>query len=427
MYIYVVEKGDVLWKIADHYDTNIDEIIKLNNLKDPDLLLVGESLLIPTENSTYMVMPGDTLWMIAQKYGIPVQDIIAVNPMINPDMIYPNTMINIPRREKPTIDVNGFTYFLGEDGSEVVDSLSPYLTYISPFAYIVKEDGNLEPINDEPIISSANQDDVVPIMVIVNFAYNIAGENIADSVLNNLEFVENLQNNIINEMKEKGYKGLNVDFEYVLPKDQYSYNMFLRTTAEKLHNEGFFLSTSLAPKTSAEQRGLLYEAHDYEIHGDIADFVVLMTYEWGWRGGPPRAISPVNEMERVLDYAVSVIPKDKILMGFQIYARDWTLPFSENRPAETISIQDAIDLAKKHKVQIQYDYTAQSPFFRYADDTGNIHEVWFEDARSAQAKFDLVRDYDLKGLSYWGLGYDFPQNWYLLEDNFNIRKIENNQ
>jgi spore germination protein len=52
-----------------------------------------------------------------------------------------------------------------------------------------------------------------------------------------------------------------------------------------------------------------------------------------------------------------------------------------------------------------------------------MHEVWFEDARSAQAKFDTVKSYNLIGISYWALGYPFPQNWVLLEDNFTIKKL----
>jgi spore germination protein len=166
----------------------------------------------------------------------------------------------------------------------------------------------------------------------------------------------------------------------------------------------------------------LYEAHDYSAHGRLADFVVLMTYEWGWRGGIPRAISPLNEIKRVLDYAVSVIPKDKILMGFQIYARDWKIPFQEGDEATTISVQDAINLAYEHMAEIHYDYVSQSPYFHYRDAEGNIHEVWFEDARSAQAKFDTVKEYGLRGISYWGLGYEFPQNFPLLADNFQINK-----
>ena len=223
-------------------------------------------------------------------------------------------------------------------------------------------------------------------------------------------------------MKEKGYKGLNIDFENVFPADRENYNQFLQRAVDRLHPEGYFVSSALAPKTSAEQKGLLYEAHDYEAHGRIVDFVVLMTYEWGYRKGPAQAISPLNEIKRVLDYAVTVIPRDKILFGFQIYARDWLLPFVPGQEAETFSQQEAIRRAVQHKVAIQYDPVAQAPFFRYTDDEGRNHEVWFEDARSAQAKFDMVKNYHLRGISYWVLGYPFPQNWLLLGDNFTIRK-----
>ena len=147
-----------------------------------------------------------------------------------------------------------------------------------------------------------------------------------------------------------------------------------------------------------------------------------MTYEWGYRFGPPQAISPLNQIKRVLDYAVTVIPRDKIFFGFQIYARDWLLPHAEGQEAETFSQQEALRRAIESGATIQYDTVAQSPYFRYTDAQGRYHEVWFEDARSAQAKFDLVKDYHLRGISYWVLGYPYSQNWLLLEDNFTIRK-----
>jgi spore germination protein len=148
-----------------------------------------------------------------------------------------------------------------------------------------------------------------------------------------------------------------------------------------------------------------------------------MTYEWGWRKSPPQAISPLNQIKRVLDYALTVMPKEKIFFGFQIYARDWLLPHIAGQEAQTFSVQEAIARAAQYSVIIQYDTVAQSPFYRYTDAQGRMHEVWFEDARSAQAKFDLVKSYGLAGISYWALGYPFPQNWTLLEDNFTVRKL----
>nr|WP_312578667.1 LysM peptidoglycan-binding domain-containing protein [Sedimentibacter sp.] len=422
MVIYVVNWGDALWEIANYYGSSIDSIVEVNNLQNPDELLVGQSLIIPTGGTVYTVKYGDTLWKIAEKYGVSLQDLIDANNILNPNVLFPGTKLTIPERSKSAIEVNAYTYKLGDEAVPIVEGVSKDLTYLSPFAYLIKEDGSLEGIDDSAAIKTAISEDIIPMMSIANFSVTSKGENLAHVVLNNPQIIDDLLSNIVNIMKEKGYKGLNIDFENVLPVDRDAYTNFLKTTVDRLHKEGFFVSTALAPKYGPDQRGLLYEAHDYEAHGKIADFVILMTYEWGWRGSQPRAISPINEIERVLDYAVSVIPRDKILMGFQIYARDWKLPFTEGDTAETFSVQEAIDRAYKYKSTIQYDVISQSPFFIYTDENGIDHEVWFEDARSALAKFDLVKDYGLRGLSYWVLGYPYIQNWELLEDNFDIIK-----
>ena len=359
---------------------------------------------------------------MAQKFGVSLDNLIKINNIENVNLIYPGTVLVIPRKTRPNIDVNGYIYILGQEAVPIIEEAGEHLTYLSPFAYLIRENGTLQAISDVPAIQTAIAKDAIPMMSITNFTSTALGENLASVVLNSTQIIERLLANIITIMKEKGYEGLNVDFENVLPADRESYNRFLQQTVNRLHQEGFFVSTAVAPKTSGEQTGLLYEAHDYEAHGRIVDFVVLMTYEWGWRKGPPQAISPLNQIKRVLDYAVTVIPREKIFMGFQIYARDWLLPFAWGQEAETFSVQEAVSRAVRYGASIQYNTIAQSPFFRYTDSQGRAHEVWFEDARSAQAKFDAVKSYNLKGISYWALGYPFPQNWALLEDNFTIRK-----
>ena len=86
-----------------------------------------------------------------------------------------------------------------------------------------------------------------------------------------------------------------------------------------------------------------------------------------------------------------------------MYGYDWTLPFKQGTTAKAVSPQQAIALAARHKVDIQYDETAQAPFFHYTDENQRRHEVWFEDARSIQAKFNLIKELHLRGISYWKL------------------------
>ncbi|NLG93216.1 MAG: LysM peptidoglycan-binding domain-containing protein [Clostridiales bacterium] len=469
MLIHVVKSGESLWQIANSYNVPMESIISANGIYNPDVLVVGEALVIPLEDIVYIVQPGDTLWKIAQEHGISVQDILNNNSISNPDRIYPGLalyipvmrhrvqpgetlwliaqrynvslqnliqvnriedpnrivpgmLLIIPSKTRPVISVNGYIYMLGQAAVPIVRKDGGYLTYLSPFAYLIKEDASLQAIDDGPALQTAVSQGVVPMMAVTNFTATSRGENLASILLNSPEKTGQLLDNILEIMQQKGYKGLNIDFENVLPNDRMAYNRFLEQAAARMHANGYFLSTAVAPKTGPEHSGLLYEAHDYPAHGRIADFVILMTYEWGYRKGPPQPISPINKIREVLDYAVTVIPRDKIFLGFQIYARDWTLPHREGDEAETFSPQEAVARAAQYGAEIQYDYTAESPFYRYTDAQGRAHEVWFEDARSAQAKFNAVKDYHLGGISYWALGYPFPQNWVLLEDNFMVRR-----
>ncbi|MED3802837.1 LysM peptidoglycan-binding domain-containing protein [Lysinibacillus xylanilyticus] len=417
---HIVKRGDTLWSISQQYVVTMQSIITENHLTNPDVLTPGTRLIIPP--TTHIVLPGETLSQIAMQYGTTVQAIVIENEIPNPNMIYAGTHLIIPRA-KPSIEVVAYSYQESKEAVQSINAIGHLLTYFSPFAYMVKEDGTLQPLKDQEMIDAAVAKNITPMLTLTNFSSTETGSNLSHVILSSAELREKVINNTLQVMQEKGYKVLNVDFENVLPADRENYNTFLQLAVDRLHPKGYLVSTALAPKTSATQAGTLYEAHDYEAHGRIADFVILMTYEWGYRLGPPQAISPINEMRKVVEYALSVIPANKIFLGFEIYARDWLLPHVKGQEAETFSSQEAINRAIKHGATIQYDRTAQSPYFRYVDEQGKNHEVWFEDARSAQAKFDMTKEYNLRGISYWALGFPFPQNWALLNNDFSIKKV----
>ena len=214
---------------------------------------------------------------------------------------------------------------------------------------------------------------------------------------------------------------IHIDFENIEANDKEAYNQFLRNIKARLPR-GYTLSVTLVPKTSSKQSGKTYTAHDYKVQGEIADFVIIMTYDWGWQGGPPMAVSPINEVEKVINYAISEMPASKIMMGQNLYGFDWKIPFQQGTNARALSAKQAVQLAVRWGAIIQYDKKAQAPYFKYTDENGQNHEVWFEDARSIQAKFDLIRRKYLRGIAYWKLGLPFPQNWALLRENFRINK-----
>lgn len=241
--------------------------------------------------------------------------------------------------------------------------------------------------------------------------------------LNDQSFQDNLLEQVIQTMLEKGYRGLDADFEYIPQADTQKYIAFLSNAHRRLQEHAFLLHADLAPKHSANQAGLLYESHDYAAVGSIANRVMLMTYEWGYTYGPPMAIAPIHLVEDVLQYSVSEIPPEKILMGVPNYGYNWPLPFiPDSTQAASLGNQTAIQIAAESGSEIQYNTSVEAPYFYYEENSIQ-HIVWFEDVRSIQAKYDLMDSFHLLGTGYWNLIHPFAQNWAFLSAKYHIKKL----
>lgn len=423
MIIHVVKPGESLYSIARFYGATPNKITADNELTNPNKLVIGQTLVITEGTSKHKVQPGQSIYLIASQYGVSVRDILAANPNINPSQLSVGQIINIPisTEKRGTIDVNGYAF--PNIDMVVLRKTLPYLTYLSIFSYEVNADGTFKPINDQPLIDAARTAGVAPIMVITNLSESGFSSDLARTILTNQAIQDTLLNNVIENMRTKNYRGLDIDFEYIYPENREDYNNFLRKTVNRLRPLGYTITSALAPKTSADQKGLLYEAHDYPVHGALLDHVILMTYEWGYTFGPPLAVAPVNEIRKVLNYAVTAIQRNKILMGIPNYGYNWTLPYVEGSRAATVTNTGAVDLAVSENASIQYNDVSKAPYFNYYDDNKKQHVVWFEDARSIKAKLDLVDEYDLGGVSYWTIGRFFPQNWLVLSSMYDIAKV----
>ena len=423
MIIYTANQGDTMYSIARRYGITLNELERFNGFADPTRLAIGQDVLIPVSHSEYVVESGDSLYSIALRHGVTLDALLAANPSITPPYtIYPDDIINIPNdnANKRTISVNGYAYPNINRG--VLEQTLPYLTYLSIFSHSVNSDGTLGTIDDESLITTAKNYRTRPIMVVTNTEEGGGFRSeITEAVLNNSDARENLINNIVSTATQKGYEGVDIDFEYIYPKDREKYNEFLELLKNRLDEENLTLSTAIAPKLSASQVGTLYEAHDYAAHGRLVDYLIIMTYEWGYMYGPPLAVAPYNEVRKVISYAVTEIPSRKILMGMPNYGYDWTLPYQSGRPATILSINRAIALANEVGAEIMFNDSSKAPFFEYTKN-GTNHIVWFENARSTAARLQLVNDFNLGGVSYWTINQFYAQNWRVLENMFNIRK-----
>lgn len=373
MEIYVVKSGDTIDRIAAAYSVSADSIISNNQLVYPYALAVGQALLIGTLDGAAGLRPAN-----AGGYA--------------------------------------YTYI----SPWVMEQTLPFLNRLFVFSYGFTVEGGIidPPRDDEWMIELSLEYGTTPVLTLTPFGQDGKfNNNLIHQVVTNEEAADRLLGSLAVLMQEKGYGGIDIDFEYILSDDRDAFTAFVQRAVEIMHPLGFSVSVALAPKTSAEQKGLLYEGKDYAALGDAADEVLLMTYEWGYKYGPPMAVAPLNMVRRVLDYAVTEIEPSKINIGIANYGYDWPLPFVRGETeARTIGNVEAVQIAIQYGAAIEFDELAQSPYFSYVDEAGTEHVVWFEDVRSLEQKYALLPEYGLRGIGVWQIMRWYRAMWLLFAD-----------
>ena len=430
MIIYTVQNGDTLYNIARRYGTTAQILARDNELSRPWELSVGETLVILQPRTVYEVRPGDNLYTVADRFGVSVGELWRNNPFLGGgiDLQAGQVLTIVPEPNTSDAELSTNAYVYPNVDRAVLRKTLPYLTYLTIFSYGVEEDGELIDTDDEELIELSRQYGTAPIMLVASL--NEEGKfssEVSTRVLTNEQTRNTLIEEIAATLARKRYAGVEIDFEYVAGENAAAYAEFIRELRERLAPEGYLTFVALAPKTASNQAGLLYEGHDYRALGEAADKVFLMTYEWGYTYGPPMAVSPVNKVTEVVDYAVGEIPPEKIKMGIPNYGYDWTLPYVQGESrARSLGNVEAVNLAHQKRARIEYDEDAQAPYFRYFDRKNGVpveHVVWFENANSVRALLQLADRFDLDGVGVWnGMKY-FPQLWQVLNHTVSIRKV----
>ncbi|MDE7362007.1 MAG: LysM peptidoglycan-binding domain-containing protein [Oscillospiraceae bacterium] len=423
MFIYTVQQGDTLTSLSRRFGLPANRIAADNALRYPNSLAVGQSLVIMSDSMRYVLQEGQTLYSVAQEFGVPLQTLIDANPNVNPISLQPGEIVNIPMQSnvsrRPAV-INGFAY--PNITEYALNCALPFMTFLSPFSYSVTPSGELIAPAADDLILRAVRSAVMPLMVVTNIYDGSFSTEVLSQILADGEARERLISSIFYELDEKGYYGLNLDMEYISPDDREVYNAFLTEISRRLHDAGYILVTAVAPKYRADQQGILYESHDYRVQGEAADYVIIMTYEWGYTYSAPMSVQPIEEVRKVLSYAVSEIPSEKILLGMPNYGYDWTLPYTRGTAAQSLGFITATDLAVQNGSEILYDEKTQTPYFYYTEG-GTRHVVWFDDPRSIDAKLRLVDEFDLAGASWWTINRCYVPNWLIAQNQFEIVKL----
>lgn len=309
--------------------------------------------------------------------------------------------------------VLGFaTYYYSGDSSSY-NSMTANTSLINEIAtdtYTVDSASNISGLVPTNQLTYANSNGIKTLAMLTN---NFDG-NIAKSVLESSTNRQTLINNVLSALKLNNYKGVNVDFEGIYYYDRSYYTTFINELYTALHSQGFTVTLSIPAKTSDSPTDSWSGAYDYAQLGNYSDQIVLMAYDEHYPGGTPGPIASISWVENVIKYAITVIPREKILLGTAAYGYDWS-----SLGTKAYGISGIYNLAASYGSTIMWDSVSQSPYFTYKDSSSISHTVWFENSTSVGYKLDLVNNYNLSGIGIWRLGLENSDYWTTIKTKFN--------
>ena len=209
-------------------------------------------------------------------------------------------------------------------------------------------------------------------------------------------------------VRQRGYDGIDIDYEHLTAADRSGFTAFVTALAAALHADRKQLTVTLHPKSFEPGPAPKNQAQDYAAIGRAADEVRVMLYDYHWDTSAPGALAPIAWVRKVMTWAVTQVPRQKLVLGVGTYGYDWV----GNR-GTSLMWDDIERRARAHAVAPHYGTTVEAPWFRYVDAAGATHTVWYENARSVAAKRAIARELGLGGMHYWRLGGEDPSIWRL--------------
>lgn len=287
--------------------------------------------------------------------------------------------------------------------------------YVNLFWYYAGTDGAIEKYQyakeDPEIITYAHEHNVQTAAVITNLPENGSWDSSrVEDIIDSETLRSNHIQQIVQKLDDLNFDGVIIDYEDIQPSAKEAYTLFVRELSTQLHINNKFLTVVLHTKTGNNLKSEKIGAfQDWKKLSLYADQLQIMGYSEHWDAGEAGPIASIPWLKKIIKYVDYLnIPKGKVFLGIPVYGYDWDVTSKED--ASALTFEDTQNLLETYDVQEQWDGVLKSPHFSYEKDNHN-HEVWFENAKSMQAKVDLAYNAGLAGVTFWRLGEEDPEIW----------------
>ncbi len=428
MEIYIVQEGDSIDTISNHFGISIDILARNNGLEYPYELAIGQALVIAHPTLIHTVQEGDTLQGIADMYGVSLRKILRNNPyLIERVYIHPEETIIISYDTIVDIATIGFAYPYIRRSTLLKNLLN--LTYLSVFNYSVSDRGEInEYYDDREIVQASVEYGVIPLLMLSTLTpYGEPNAEIAYNLLLNEEYQDNLLGQIVSIMRNKGYLGLNMVFNYLNENSQMLYQNLVKKISERIRQEGYLFFITINYDNKKRDNSGQNDQVDYAAFNSYVDIMIFIKLYWGTNYDPPSPVSDIKYLRSLVNYLITQVPVDKLMIGKPLLGYVWPIPFIPNTTrAISMALDAVLQVANNSDAMIQFDGRSQTPYFFYNQEAEGVSRqqvVWFVDARSINALNNLIHEYSLYGAGIWNIMIYHPQLWTILNSQYEIIKL----
>ncbi|MGQ9779665.1 MAG: glycosyl hydrolase family 18 protein [Bacillota bacterium] len=309
-------------------------------------------------------------------------------------------------------------YYPGERRPyETLCAQAKRLTAIAPFAYYLDGEGRVSGSHPEKAVAAAKANGLEVLALLHNFSRGRGFDpQVAHRLLSNPTARGRAVREILSLVRNKGYDGINLDLENVPPADRANYTAFVRELAMALRPLGYLVTASVPAKLRDNPADSWAGAFDYAALAPWLDQVMLMTYDEYAPSGKPGPVASLPWVEKVIRYAITVIPPRKILIGLAGYGYEWVEDRPGGKAREFPAIQAVVD---RLGLTPRWDTARKVPYLVYRE-AGVKKVIWYENSWSAAYKLELVERYDLGGVALWRLGAEDPRLWSVIQAKFGL-------
>ncbi|MDR3602779.1 MAG: glycosyl hydrolase family 18 protein [Desulfosporosinus sp.] len=284
-----------------------------------------------------------------------------------------------------------------------IDSLQQQSTHIdayADFAFQLQTDGQFTGQINKLALQTTLEQSTALLILFHNFDGKRFDPQPLRSVLSSTTSQQNCIRHMLNLVPPTA-AGVHVDFECVEAPYRIPFLTFLESLKTTLHERGILLTIAIPAKRSKEEA----PGYDFAGIGQLCDSITLMTYDEHFSSGSPGPIASLPWMTETLDYASRHISPEKLLLGIPVYGYDWS-----NELTQIITMRDIPELVAQTNARTLWSDQAVAPYFYYWQ--GRLkHTVWYENEVSAKIRLGFVKNYRLRGIAIWRLGYETGRFW----------------